>query len=108
MAININNLGGNTQVTAKQAEQQRNQATQQNNNQQQAQAAKTQAPRADSVSLTSTQQMSSAQDKANKSSGFDQDKVDKIKKAIGEGSYKVDASRLAANLISSEGKLFGM
>ncbi len=107
MAININNLGNNNLATAKQAEQQKNQATQQNN-QQQAQAAKTQAPRADSVSLTSTQQMSSAQDKANKSSGFDQKKVDEIKKAIGDGSYKVDANRLAANLISSEGKLFGM
>ncbi|NTS75408.1 flagellar biosynthesis anti-sigma factor FlgM [Catenovulum sp. SM1970] len=110
MAININNLGNNNQVNAKQAEQRNQQQVQQNNQQaQSAQQAQTSAPRQDSVSLTnSAQQVSNATQKAKDASGFDQQKVDKLKKAISEGGYKVDAERLAQNIIASEGKLFGL
>jgi negative regulator of flagellin synthesis FlgM len=107
MAININNLNNN-QVSARQNEQQVQQQSNQANKQAsvQQQAA---APRQDSVSLTnSAQQMNNAQKKAQASSGFDQEKVDKLKKAIGEGSYKVDAEKLAANMVAAEGKLFGL
>ncbi|AWB67961.1 flagellar biosynthesis anti-sigma factor FlgM [Saccharobesus litoralis] len=107
MAININNLANN-QVTARQAEQQQ---VQQQNNQGAQQSAQAQAntARQDSVSLTNNaQQLNNATKKANASSGFDQEKVDKIKKAIADGSYKVDAERLAANMITKEGNIFGL
>jgi negative regulator of flagellin synthesis FlgM len=109
MAININNLNNNAQVTAKHAEQQRNQQVQQNSSQQAQNAQQAaSAPRQDSVSLSSSQSLNQATKKAQDSSGIDQSKVDKIKKALSEGSYKVDAEKLATNLISSEGKLFGL
>lgn len=108
MAININNLNAN-QVNARQAEQQQ---AQQKNNPAGTAAAQNQAANAtrqDSVSLTnSAQQLNNATKKAQNASGFDQEKVDKLKKAISEGSYKVDADKLAANMIASEGKLFGL
>ncbi|WP_111976569.1 flagellar biosynthesis anti-sigma factor FlgM [Algibacillus agarilyticus] len=105
MAININNLN-NAQVNARQVEQQNTQ--QKGANAPQSAQNQAAAARPDSVSLTnSAQQMGTAQKKAQNASGFDQEKVDKIKLEISEGRYKVNADKLAANIISAEGKLFG-
>jgi negative regulator of flagellin synthesis FlgM len=61
----------------------------------------------DSVSLTAqAQQFTKAQDKANNSSGIDQEKVDKIKQAIAEGKYKINVEQLAQKIVQFEGDLF--
>ncbi|WP_016955569.1 flagellar biosynthesis anti-sigma factor FlgM [Catenovulum sp. SX2] len=109
MAINVNNLNNNQVGKAAAEAQQKAQQGQQTANQTNTQAAQTGAPRQDSVSLTQTaQNLNNLTKKANDASGFDQEKVDKLKKAIASGEYKVNAEKLAANIIASEGKLFGL
>ena len=64
------------------------------------------ASRADSVSFTSVAKtMSKATDRARNSSGIDQTKVDKIKSAIKDGSYKIDYQSVANKLVESESSL---
>lgn len=108
MAINVNNLQGNTpsntQVKTDKIEQvaQRQQAAVQQN--------ATQAPsqKQDSVSLTpQAQQLAKLTDKASNSSGIDQEKVDKIKQAITEGKYKINVEQLAKRIVQFETELFG-
>ncbi|MCF2863436.1 flagellar biosynthesis anti-sigma factor FlgM [Pseudoalteromonas sp. Cnat2-41] len=63
---------------------------------------------ADSVSLTpQAKQMKSLQEKAERSSGFDQQKVDELKQAISEGKYQVDSEKLAKNIAAFEFDLYG-
>lgn len=109
MAINVNNQNNNL-VNPKQVEQQRNAQVQQQNAGPAGQAQQAAAaPRQDSVSLTNAaQQMNQATNKAKSASGFDQEKVDRIKKAISDGDYKVDPQKLAASITAAEGKLFGL
>ncbi|WP_078061873.1 flagellar biosynthesis anti-sigma factor FlgM [Catenovulum maritimum] len=107
MAININNL--NNQVGNTAADAQKTAQNQQTANQSAQNAQQTSAPRQDSVSLTQTaQNLNNLTKKASNASGFDQEKVDKIKKAIESGEYKVNSEKLAANIIASEGKIFGL
>lgn len=108
MAINVNNL--NNQIGKNTVDSQKALQNQQTTNQN-AQAAQqaSAAPRQDSVSLTQTaQNLNNLTKKATDASGFDQEKVDKLKKAISSGEYKVNAEKLASNIIASEGKLFGL
>ncbi|MCU4676441.1 flagellar biosynthesis anti-sigma factor FlgM [Catenovulum sp. 2E275] len=110
--MNLNNLNNNqlgkTAVDA-QKTQQNQQANNQQANQVAQQAASTSAPRQDSVSLTQTaQNLNNLTKKAANSTGFDQEKVDRLKKAVASGEYKVNAEKLANNIIASEGKLFGL
>ncbi|RUO79846.1 flagellar biosynthesis anti-sigma factor FlgM [Idiomarina tyrosinivorans] len=61
----------------------------------------------DAVSITDeAQQLQSLQAKAKNSSGVDQTKIDQIKQAIENGSYKIDVERLAAKLAKFESDLF--
>ena len=104
MAININNLQNTPQVKADKVEQnqQRQQATVQQNT--------AQAPnqKQDSVSITpQAQQFAKLTDKANSSSGIDQEKVDKIKQAIAEGKYQVNVEQLARRIVQFESEIFG-
>jgi|SRR5690606_3806459 len=72
-----------------------------------AQSASVSAPRQDAVSLTpQAQQMSNLTKKAASESGINQEKVDKVKKALADGSYKVDVDRLAAKIAQFEADLF--
>ena len=107
MAINnINNGVQKPQVDSQKLNQQQaqNQATQSNN--QAAKAAAT-APRQDSVSLTqSAQQLSQVQKKSN-DAPVDQDKVEKLKKAIQNGEYKVNPEVLAKKISRLEAEIFG-
>ncbi|MGI5309257.1 flagellar biosynthesis anti-sigma factor FlgM [Rheinheimera sp. WS51] len=103
MAININNLQNNAQVKTDKVEQQtqRQQASVQQNS--------AQAPnqKQDSVSLTpQAQQLTKLTEKANNSSGIDQEKVDKIKQAISEGKYKINVEQLAKSIVEFENELF--
>ncbi|MFT5755385.1 MAG: negative regulator of flagellin synthesis FlgM [Alteromonadaceae bacterium] len=101
MAININNLGGPPKVnqTAEQQAQVKQQATQTSNNTQQA--------RQDSVSITpQAQKMSELQKKASEAPITDQKNIERLKKSILSGEYKVDADRLTKNMMAFEFKLF--
>lgn len=62
----------------------------------------------DSVSLTpQARQMKALQEKAERSSGFDEQKVAELKKAIAEGKYQVDGEKLAKNIAAFEFDLYG-
>jgi negative regulator of flagellin synthesis FlgM len=104
MAININNLGGPPKVnqTAEQLAQVKQHATQASNNTQQAQQV-----RQDSVSITpQAQKMSELQKKASEAPITDQKNIERLKKSILSGEYKVDAERLTKNMMAFEFKLF--
>ncbi len=74
---------------------------------QQAQVATTKAPQ-DSVNVSvQAQQLKGAQQKADDAPGFDQKKVNELKKAISEGKYQVDAEKLAKNIAAFEFDLYG-
>ncbi|ODB44282.1 flagellar biosynthesis anti-sigma factor FlgM [Pseudoalteromonas sp. BMB] len=63
---------------------------------------------ADSVSLTpQAQQLKTVNEKAQQSSGFDDKKVEELKKAIAEGKYQVDAEKLAKNIAAFEFEIYG-
>ena len=102
MAININNNGvKNNTIDTKQTQRQ----VSSNSNSQTDSATQKSA---ESVSLTSeAKNINALQEKAMNSSGIDQAKVDRIKAAIENGSYKVDVERLASKLAQFEGDLFG-
>ncbi|GAB5380783.1 MAG: flagellar biosynthesis anti-sigma factor FlgM [Aliiglaciecola sp.] len=109
MAINnINNGNQKPPVDNQRLNQQ--QAQNQNNAQSassQAQAATT-APRQDSVSLTqSAQQLSQVQKKSN-DAPVNQEKVDKLKKAIQNGEYRVNPEVLAQKISKLEAQIFGI
>ncbi|EKE82065.1 flagellar biosynthesis anti-sigma factor FlgM [Idiomarina xiamenensis] len=105
MSINVNNNGvKNTAVDSKQSD---TQLRARSENTAQAQASNP-APAKDAVSITpQAQQLNQLQRKAANSSGVDQEKVNSIKAAIENGSYKVDVERLAAKLAQFESDFFG-
>jgi len=62
----------------------------------------------DSVNLTpQAQQLRGLHEKAEQSSGFDSKKVNELKKAISEGSYQVNAEKLAEKIAGFEFDLYG-
>ena len=107
MAINNVNNSGSTPSTVD--TKQNTQTTQQHTqtNTAKSQSAAVAAPRQDAVSLTpQAQQLSQLTRKAQNDSGVNQEKVDKVKQALADGSYKVDVERLAAKLAQFESDLF--
>lgn len=105
----INNVNGTSQKPQLESQRLNQQTAQQGpgaNTTQQAQTAA--APRQDSVSLTqSAQQLANVQKKAS-DAPVNQDKVDKLKAAIQNGSYKIDAEQLASKISKAESELFGL
>ncbi|AXR05697.1 flagellar biosynthesis anti-sigma factor FlgM [Salinimonas sediminis] len=74
-------------------------------------AAKTQAataPRQDSVSLTQSAQQLSQVQKKSAEAPVDQEKVDKLKKAVQSGDYRVDPESLARKIAQLESQVFGL
>lgn len=66
------------------------------------------APRQDSVSLTqSAQQLNQVQKKGTEAP-VNQEKVDKLKKAIQSGEYKVNPEVLATKIARLESEIFGV
>ena len=62
--------------------------------------------RADAVVLTdSAKSLSRAGEKARSSDGVDQGKVEKLKAAIKDGSYKINYESIASRMIDSEDEL---
>lgn len=108
MAINnINNAGQKPQLESAKLNQQQQAQTQTANTAQQSQTAATTA-RQDSVSLTqSAQQLTNVQKKAN-DAPVNQEKVDKLKQAIQDGSYKINPDALASKIARLESEMFGL
>lgn len=108
MAINnVNSSGQKPQLESQRLNQQQ-QATQgqTTNTAQQANTAAT--ARQDSVSLTqSAQQLANVQKKGN-DAPVNQEKVDKLKQAIADGSYKINPESLASKISKVESELFGL
>ena len=109
MAINNVNNGlpkapvDNQKVNQQQAQNKGN-AAQAAVQQQVAQA----APRQDSVSLTqSAQQLNQVQKKGSEAP-VNQEKVDRLKKAIQNGEYKINPDALAAKIAKLESQIFGI
>jgi negative regulator of flagellin synthesis FlgM len=106
MAINnINNSGQKPQLESQKLSQQ-----QQTQNQAGAQKAATTAPapRQDSVSLTqSAQQLNQVQKKSTEAP-VNQEKVDRLKKAIHSGEYRVNPEVLAQKIAKLEAEIFGV
>lgn len=87
-----------------QQQQTQNQAT----NQAAQQAKATAAPRQDSVSLTqSAQQLNQVQKKSN-DAPVNQEKVDRLKKAVQNGEYRINPETLAQNISRQEAEIFGV
>ena len=62
----------------------------------------------DSVNLTpQAQQLRGLHEKAEQSPGFDSKKVNELKKVISEGSYQVNAEKLAEKIAGFEFDLYG-
>ena len=108
MAINNVNNGlpktpvDNTKITQQNQTQQSQQQQATSNN-----ASVAQAPRQDSVSLTqSAKQMNQVQKKGSEAP-VNQEKVDRLKKAISSGEYKVNPEVLANKIAKLEGEIFG-
>ncbi len=107
MAINNVNNSGVTKTpldNSKVSQQGQNQATQQHA------AAKADAasvPRQDSVSLTQSAQQLNQVQKRSAEAPIDQEKVEKLKKAIENGEYRINAEALASKIASMESDLFG-
>ncbi|MBN7818830.1 flagellar biosynthesis anti-sigma factor FlgM [Bowmanella yangjiangensis] len=108
--MSINNINGN--LNKPQVDSQKLNQQQQAQNQAAAQAseakAQTTAPRQDSVSLTqSAQQLAQVQKKGN-DAPVNQEKVDRLKRAIQSGEYKVNPEVLAQKIAKLESELFGI
>ena len=72
----------------------------------QTQAATT--PRKDSVSLTQSAQQLSQVQKKSSDAPVNQEKVDKLKKAIQNGEYRVNPEVLAQKISTLEAQIFGI
>ncbi len=106
MVNNINNGGNinkppvdNQKLNQQQAQQAAAKSTQ---------AAQTQAPRQDSVSLTQSAQQLNQVQKKGSDAPVNQEKVDKLKKAIQNGEYRVNPEALAKKIAKLEAEIFGV
>lgn len=66
------------------------------------------APRQDSVSLTQSAQQLNQVQKKGAEAPVNQEKVDKLKKAIQSGEYKIDPEGLAKKIARLEAEVFGI
>ena len=104
---NINNGSPKTAVDNQKLSQQ--QQALNNGNAQQASAQKnaTAGVRQDSVSLTSSAQQLSQVQKKGAEAPVNQEKVDRLKKAIQSGEYQINPESLAQKISALESEIFG-
>ncbi|WP_448213140.1 flagellar biosynthesis anti-sigma factor FlgM [Colwellia sp. MEBiC06753] len=101
MAININNLNNNGQVTR--SLQQQNSDVKNKSSQAAASAAHSTKVSQDSVSLTpQAKQLNELQKKNGDAPEVNQKKIEQLKKAIQSGAYKVDPEKLAESIAKFE------
>lgn len=110
MAINNVNNGGpkppldNTKLNNQQSQ---NQSVNQQGDTAKQAAVTASVPRGDSVSLTQSAQQLNQVQKKSADAPVNQEKVDKLKKAIQSGEYQVDAQSLAKKIARLESEIFG-
>lgn len=104
---NVNNGTPKPTIDNQKLNQQQNQNQAAQTGAQKAQAAAT-APRQDSVSLTQSAQQLSQVQKKSTDAPVNQEKVDKLKKAIQNGEYKVNPEVLAQKISRLEAEIFGI
>jgi negative regulator of flagellin synthesis FlgM len=103
---NINNNINKSQVDGQKSAQQQTQGQLAGTNTAQT-TSQSAASRQDSVSLTSSaQQLSQIQSKSTEAP-VNQEKVDKLKKAIADGEYRVNPEVLAQKIAKLESQIFG-
>lgn len=104
---NINNGSSNSQVDNQKLSQQ--QQTLNNGNAQQANVSKAASVgvRQDSVSLTSSAQQLSQVQRKGSEAPVNQEKVDRLKKAILSGDYQINPESLAQKISALESEIFG-
>ena len=106
----INNVNSNNGVpkppldSSKVNQQNQNQVAQQ---QEAAKSAGATTPRQDSVSLTQSAQQLNQVQKRSAEAPVNQEKVDKLKKAIENGEYRVNPEALASKIATMESAIFG-
>jgi negative regulator of flagellin synthesis FlgM len=104
---NINNGSPKAPVDNQKLSQQQQALNNDNAQQSSAQKVATAGVRQDSVSLTtSAQQLSQVQRKSTEAP-VNQEKVDRLKKAIQSGEYQINAESLAQKISTLESELFG-
>jgi negative regulator of flagellin synthesis FlgM len=107
--MSINNVGGGGQKSPLDNQKISQQQLAQNNQTAQAGAEKaaTTGVRQDSVSLTQSAQQLSQVQKKGAEAPVNQDKVDKLKKAIQSGQYNINPESLARKIATVEAEIFG-
>ncbi len=105
MAINnVGNAGQKPQLESQKLNQQQQAQAQVASNQK----AQTAAPKQDSVSLTqSAQQLTNVQKKGT-DAPINQEKVDRLKKAIQSGEYRINPEAMASKIAKLESEMFGL
>ena len=109
MAINnIGNNGQKPQLESQKLNQQQQAHNQVATNAKAQNAAAAAAPKQDSVSLTQSAQQLTQVQKKGIDAPINQEKVDRLKKAIQSGEYRVDPEKLASKIAKAESELFGV
>jgi negative regulator of flagellin synthesis FlgM len=108
MSINNVNNGGSKPPLDNQRLSQQQQALNNGNSQQtDAQKSASAGVRQDSVSLTSSAQQLSQVQKKGSEAPVNQEKVDRLKKAIQDGEYQINPESLAQKMATLESEIFG-
>ncbi|MEM5497101.1 flagellar biosynthesis anti-sigma factor FlgM [Paraglaciecola mesophila] len=106
MSINNINNNGQKQVIDNQKVNQQ-QTQNQQANEAAAKSTSSQPVRQDSVSLTQSAQQLAQVQKKSAEAPVNQEKVDRLKKAIQSGEYSVNPDSLAKNIALQESEIFG-
>ncbi|WP_299074868.1 flagellar biosynthesis anti-sigma factor FlgM [uncultured Paraglaciecola sp.] len=108
MAINnINNGGPKAPIDNQKLSQQQQALNKGNSQQADAQKSAATGARLDSVSLTSSAQQLNQVQKKGVEAPVNQEKVDKLKKAIQNGEYQINPESMARKISTLEAELFG-
>jgi negative regulator of flagellin synthesis FlgM len=106
MTINNINNANKPQIDGQKLAQQQTPGQTANANTAQA-ATQSTASRQDSVSLTTSAQQLTQVQKKSAEAPVNQEKVDKLKKAIADGEYKINPEVLAQKIAKLESQIFG-
>jgi negative regulator of flagellin synthesis FlgM len=104
---NINNGSPKATVDNQKLSQQQQTLNNSNTQQSSTQKAATVGVRQDSVSLTSSAQQLSQVQRKGSEAPVNQEKVDRLKKAVQSGEYQINPESLAQKISTLESELFG-
>lgn len=105
--MSINNINNNGQKQVIDNQKVNQQQTQNHQANEAAKSAPSQPVRQDSVSLTQSAQQLAQVQKISTEAPVNQEKVERLKKAIQSGEYSVNPENLAKNIALQESEIFG-